>query len=169
MADSTLYKTALSKAMAICSRSEHCTDDIRLKLQLWGVGETDIIRIISELTRENFINEKRYAEAFVKDKFRYNKWGKVKIRANLKLKKLPVEMIGSALDSIDDDLYKKTLADLLASRRRSVKAKNQYDLKGKLLRYGLSKGFESDLLYNILSGEFENPDHEGHEGDQEND
>jgi regulatory protein len=169
MSDSTLYKTALSKAMAICSRSEHCTDDIRSKLMLWGVGETDIVRIISALTRENFINEKRYAEAFVKDKFKYNKWGKVKIRAHLKLKKLTGEVISAALDSIDDDLYKKTLADLLAAHRRSVKAKNQYDLKGKLLRFGLSKGFESELLYNILSGEFENPDQEGHEGDQEND
>jgi len=152
MADSTFYKTALSKAMAICSRSEHCTDDIRSKLQMWGVGETYIARIISELIRENFINEKRYAEAFVKDKFRYNKWGKVKIRAGLKMKKIPGEIIKTALDSIDDDLYKKTMADLLASRRRSVKAKNQYDLKGKLLRYGLSKGFERDLLYEILSG-----------------
>lgn len=151
MADSTLYKTALTKAMAICSRSEHCPDDIRSKLQLWGVGETDIVRIISELTRENFINEKRYAEAFVKDKFRYNKWGKVKIRAGLKMKKIPGEIIKTALDSIDDETYRKTIEDLISVHRRSVKAKNQYDLKGKLLRYGLSKGFESELLYNILS------------------
>jgi regulatory protein len=152
MAESTLYKTALSKAMAICSRSEHCTDDIRSKLQSWHVAESDIARIISELTRENFINEKRYAESFVKDKFRYNKWGKVKIRAGLKMKKIPGEIIKTALDSIDDETYRKTIEDLVYVHRRSVKAKNQYDLKGKLLRYGLSKGFESDLLYDILSG-----------------
>jgi regulatory protein len=169
MADSTLYKTALSKAMAICSRSEHCTDDIRLKLQSWGVGETDIEKIIMNLIKENFINEKRYSEAFVKDKFKYNKWGKVKIRAGLKMKKIPGEMIKIAVDSIDNGLYKKTLEELLIVHRRSIKAKNQYDLKGKLFRYGMSKGFESELLYNILSGEFENPDQEGHEGDQEND
>ncbi len=169
MADSPFYKTALSKAMALCSRREYCNDDIRSKLQSWGVGESDTIRIISALTRENFLNEKRYAEAFVKDKFRYNKWGKVKIRANLKLKKLPNDVIISALDSIDTDLYRRTLTDLLAAHRRTVRAKNQYDLKGKLLRYGLSKGFESEILYRVLSGEFENPDNEGHEGDQEND
>ncbi len=128
------------------------SDDIRSKLQIWGVGETDIARIISELMRENFINEKRYAEAFVKDKFRYNKWGKVKIRAGLKMKKIPGEIIKTALDSIDDETYRKTIEDLISVHRRSVKAKNQYDLKGKLLRYGLSKGFESDLLYDILSG-----------------
>jgi regulatory protein len=120
-------------------------------MQSWSVGNTDSDRIISILIQENFINEKRYAEAFVKDKFRYNKWGKVKIRAGLKMKKIPGEIIKTALDSLDDVTYRKTIEDLLSVHRRSVKAKNQYDLKGKLLRYGLSKGFESDLLYDILS------------------
>jgi regulatory protein len=67
------------------------------------------------------------------------------------LKKIPGEIIKNALDSIDNDTYRKTIEDLISGHRRSVKAKNQYDLKGKLLRYGLSKGFESDLLYDILS------------------
>jgi regulatory protein len=151
MAENNLYKTALSKAMALCSQREYCIDDIRSKLQLWGVGEIDNEKIIANLVKENFINEIRYSEAFTKDKFRYNKWGKVKIRANLKMKKIPADVISSALNSIDDELYKKTLEELLTTHRRSVKAKNQYDLKGKLLRYGLSKGFESELLYDILS------------------
>lgn len=152
MSESELYKTALSKAMALCSKREYCTDDIRTKLQSWGIGESDTGRIIMNLIKENFINEGRYAEAFVKDRFRYNKWGKVKIRSGLKMKKIPGEIIKSALDSIDDNTYRKTIEDLISVHRRSVKAKNQYDLKGKLLRYGLSKGFESDLLYDILSG-----------------
>jgi len=152
MSESIIYKTALSKAMALCSQREYCTDDIKSKLQSWSVGKTDSDRIISTLIRENFINEKRYAEAFTKDKFRYNKWGKIKIRASLKMKKIPGDIINQALDSIDTEFYKKTIKELLTTHRRSVKAKNQYDLKGKLLRYGLSKGFESDLLYDILSG-----------------
>lgn len=151
MAETQLYKRALAKAMSICSRREYCNDDIRTKLQSWYISDSDSEKIIASLTRENFINEKRYTEAFVKDKFRYNKWGKVKIRANLKMKKIPGDMISSALESIDDEQYRKIIEELLRSHRRSVKAKNQYDLKGKLLRYGLSKGFESDLLYEILS------------------
>ncbi len=150
MDDSTLYKTALSKAMALCSKREYCTNDIRTMLRSWSAGEIDIERIILNLIKENFINEKRYAEAFVKDKFRYNKWGKVKIKAGLKLKKIPEEIIKTSLDSIDNVTYRKTIEDLISAHRRSVKAKNQYDLKGKLLRYGLSKGFESELLYDIL-------------------
>ena len=167
MSESTIYKTALSKAMALCSQREYCIDDIKSKMQSWSVGNTDSDKIISTLIHENFINEKRYAEAFVKDKFRYNKWGKIKIRVSLKMKKIPVDIINSALDSIEPELYKKTIEELLTAHRRSVKSKNQYDLKGKLLRYGLSKGFESDLLYDILSGEFKNIDQEGHEGGQE--
>jgi regulatory protein len=151
MAENNLYTAALSKAMALCSRREYCIDDIRSKLHSWSVGENEIESIIVSLVKENFINENRYSEAFVKDKFRYNKWGKVKIRANLKMKKIPADVISSALNSIDHELYLKTLEELLTTHRRSVKAKNQYDLKGKLLRYGLSKGFESELLYDILS------------------
>jgi regulatory protein len=151
MAENNLCTAALSKAMALCSQREYCIDDIRSKLHSWSVGESDIEMIIESLVKENFINENRYSEAYAKDKFRYNKWGKVKIRANLKMKKIPSDVIISALNSINHELYVKTLEELLTAHRRSVKAKNQFDLKGKLLRYGLSKGFESDLLYDILS------------------
>jgi len=151
MSEKISYKAALSKAMAICSHREYCVEDIRLKLNSWGIGEDDIRKIINCLISENFINEKRYSEAFVKDKFKYNKWGKVKIKANLKMKNIPQEIISSALDSIEKDLYRQSLIELLKAHRRIVKGKNQYDIKGKLLRYGLSKGFESELLYDILS------------------
>jgi regulatory protein len=151
MFENTLFKTALNKAMAQCSRQEFCSADLRNKLLLWGVGNNDAENIISILTKENFINESRYSTAFVKDKFNYNKWGKVKIAAHLRTKNIPPDIIKSALDSIDNELYKKTLMDLISGHRRFVKAKNQYDLKAKLLRYGLSKGFENSLLYDILN------------------
>ncbi len=151
MNESTLYKTALGKAMAQCSRREYCCDDIRNKLISWGVSGNDSEKIIVNLIKENFINEQRFATAFVKDKFNYNKWGKIKIAAHLRHKSIPGEIIKQALDSIDYDIYIKVLKDLITSHRRSVKSKNQYDLKAKLLRYGLSKGFESSLLYEVLN------------------
>jgi regulatory protein len=67
------------------------------------------------------------------------------------MKKVPAGIVSSALECIDDELYRRILNELIVSHRRSVKAKNQYDLKGKLLRYGLSKGFESQLLYDIIA------------------
>ncbi|MBE3085103.1 MAG: RecX family transcriptional regulator [Bacteroidetes bacterium] len=150
MSENALFKTTLSKAMAQCSRREFCCSEIRTKLYSWGLGDIDSEKIISMLIKENFINEDRFAQAFVKDKFNYNKWGKVKIAAHLRVKNIPGDIIRTALDVIDNELYKKTLSDLISSHRRFVKAKNQYDLKAKLLRYGLSKGFESSLLYDIL-------------------
>lgn len=153
MADSTLYKSGLSKAMAICSKSEHCISDIREKLYAWGLNQSDSDRIIKELLKENFLNEERYAAAFVKDKFRYNRWGKMKISAHLKHKKLPTEIITSALGLIDYDEYRKVLTELISSHEKSVKAKTGYELKAKLFRYGISKGFESNLMYEVLNSE----------------
>ncbi len=151
MAEESLFATSLERAMAQCSRREYCIDDIRQKLQIWGVRNSDAEKIIEILIKENFINELRYATAYSRDKFKYNKWGKIKISVHLKVKKIPSELIQQSLDSIDNDLYIKTLNDLIENHKRTVKAKNQFDLKAKLLRYGLSKGFESSLLYDILN------------------
>jgi len=151
MADNILFKTVLSKAMAHCSRREYCIDDIRRKMLVWGVSNKDAENIISILVRENFINEVRYANAFVRDKFIYNKWGKIKIEVHLKVKKIPQDIIQQALEVIDNEAYMKLIKVLISEQRKKVKAKNQYDLKAKLLRYGLSKGFESSILYDLLN------------------
>jgi regulatory protein len=151
MSESTLFKTALRRSMAECSRRELCISEVRTKLQSWGIKDAEEDKIINILIEEKFINESRYATAFVKDKFSYYKWGRIKISMHLNAKNIPGDIIRKAIDIIDSDVYKKTLIDLLSARRRSVKAKNQYDLKAKLLRYGLSKGFESSLLYDILN------------------
>ncbi len=150
MAENEIYKTALSRAMALCAGREQCIKDIRQKLISWDVALHDTGRIIDTLLKENFINEERYAGAFVKDKFTCNRWGKVKIAAHLRAKGIPQELINKALDSIDDETYIRILGNLISGHRIKIKAKNQFDLKAKLLRYGMSKGFESDLLYDIL-------------------
>jgi regulatory protein len=151
MAESILFKTALNKAMAQCSRREYCIRDIEVKLNEWGLNESDCQKITGILIKENFLNEERYASAFARDKFKYNKWGRIKITAHLRAKNIPAEKIKNALDTIDNDLYKKSLNDIISSHRKTIKAKNQYDLNAKLLRYGASKGFESSLLYDILN------------------
>ncbi len=137
--------------MALCSRREYCISDIRSKLEQWGVGGQETGKILSELVRQNFINEDRYSRAFVRDKFNYNKWGRVKIAAHLKSKSVPGEIIRQALECIDDEAYLDALKEMLRTHKRSIRAKNQYDLKGKLLRFGLSRGFESHLLYGLLN------------------
>jgi regulatory protein len=151
MAESLLFQTALKKAMALCAGREYCQSDIRQKLVTWSVDTPDSEKIISRLVNEKFIDEERYSSSFVKDKFRYNKWGRVKIASALKMKNIPGDTINNALRSIDDETYMAALRDMISTQRRKVKAKNQYDLKGKLLRFGLSRGFESHLLYDLLN------------------
>jgi regulatory protein len=151
MAENKLFSIALNKAMSVCSKSEFCRADIYRKLSSWGVEKNDSEKIIGVLIKENFINELRYSLAFVSDKFKYNKWGKVKIAAHLRAKNLPSDLISSALDSIDNEQYIKMIRELIDNHRRTVKAKNPYELKAKLLRYGLTKGFESSLLYEMLN------------------
>jgi regulatory protein len=151
MAETPSVRAALNRAMAICSRREFCVMDIRIRLQSWGLKTREEESVINTLIKENFLNEKRYAEAFVKDRYNQNKWGKIKISAHLRAKKIDQSVITNALGVIDDKEYRKTIRDMIYCHRKSVKAKNQYDLKGKLLRYGLSKGFESDILYDILN------------------
>jgi len=151
MSENSLVKTALNKAMALCASREYCSGDIRAKLDSWGLNDSEVNSVISTLIKEDFINDKRYAEAFVRDKYHHNKWGKVKIAAHLKAKKITSGQISSALALLDDDQYRQMVRDTLDSHRKFVKAKNQYDLKGKLLRFGLSKGFESNILYDILN------------------
>jgi len=151
MAESELFTVSLNKSMAQCSHKELCKEDIHKKLALWGVADDDIERIIDILVKEKFIDETRYASAFVRDKFKYNKWGKVKIASHLKSKRIPSAIISQALGSIDHDQYVRFLQGLLEVHKRSVKAKNQIDLKSKLLRYALSKGFESSLVYDVIN------------------
>ena len=153
MSENSSYKLALSKSMALCSSREYCISDIRTNLSKWGIGERDSDKIIEELVSNNFINELRYAKAFTNDKFKHNKWGKGKIRSHLKLKNLTNESINSALSSIDEGLYRDVIRDLLEKHKRIVKFRNQYELKSKLIRFGLSRGFESNILYDILGSE----------------
>jgi regulatory protein len=151
MSESNLNQIALKKAMALCANREICPADIKQKLLIWGVDNKEIQKIINHLINEKFIDEKRYALAFVTDKFRYNRWGKIKIASALRMKNIAESTINEALNSIDNDIYSGELSNIIATHRKVIKAKNKYDLKGKLLRYGLSKGFESHLLYDLLN------------------
>jgi len=151
MDDNDFFKTALNRAMALCAGREYCSGDIRSKLDSWGIKSDDAIKILEILVNEKFIDDIRYAEAYVKDKYRQNKWGRMKIASMLRLKKIPGNIIDSAMQTIDEDEYRQTVREVVMSHNKSVKAKNSYDLKGKLMRFGLEKGFESNLLYDIMN------------------
>ncbi len=144
------YNEALSKLAALCSRSEQCILSCTEKLTKWGISESDSKKIIQYLISEKYIDERRYALFFAKDKHSLSHWGKLKIGNHLKLKKIPSEYIKEALESISEEKYKDQLYELLKNKLKSVKARNSYELKGKLFRFALGRGFESNkILQNI--------------------
>ena len=144
------YKEALKYAMDLCSRQERCRSEISEKLASSGISDTEIEKILGTLEKENFIDEARYAGTFSRDKLRFNKWGKVKIRYMLERKNLPETIISKALNEIDEDWYGGILREELLKKRRAIRASNAFDLRGKLFNFARQRGFETGLIYAVL-------------------
>lgn len=144
------FKTALNKASSLCSRQEQCCFDIRKKLQKWNVHPNDQEKILDLLVQEKFIDESRFATSYVRDKFRFNNWGREKIRWQLKQKGISNENIDHALAQIDEDEYKKTLSSLLKKKKEQLKNTEFNKVKAALIRNAVSKGFEMDIIFPIV-------------------
>lgn len=151
---------ALNRVAVYCSTAEHCRAEIAEKLQRWGIAYDAIERILDRLEQDKYIDEERFCRAFINDKYRFAKWGKVKIKQALQLKKIPSVTYHSFLNEIDEEEYLSILRDLLNSKRKSVRAENEYELNGKLMRFAFSRGFEmKDIRRCIdLSDENEYPE-----------
>ncbi|MCR8911221.1 RecX family transcriptional regulator [Barnesiella sp. ET7] len=141
---------ALHRAAALCSSAEHCTADIREKLARWGVTEADSRTIIDRLVQERFIDEQRYAVAFVKDKFRFSGWGRIKMRYALQQKRIDGSDIDHALATLDEEQYNDRLLELLQAKSRSIRDDDPEARRAKLFRFATSRGFESTLIFNAL-------------------
>jgi regulatory protein len=147
---------ACSKAEQFCSASEHCIAEVQAKLATWGADEHEAAAILAHLLHDGYINETRYAVAFTRDKYRFNQWGRVKIQQALRLKHLSNADIQEGLEAIDEDEYLDTLRQLVAQKRRSVKAATEYERNAKLLRFVIGKGYEmSEALKCIKAPEYE--------------
>lgn len=149
-------KELLLRAQRICSAREYCISDVRSLLERWGADDEQTKTwVIDRLKEDKFIDEQRYCRAFVLDHFRHSQWGKVKITMSLKSKNIPASVIASGLEAIDNQEYLALLKKIISDHRRTVRAKNRFDLKGKLLRYALGKGFESSLVYEIINSGYD--------------
>lgn len=144
------YLIALAKAMQWCASEEHCLWDVRRKLTRLGCDPSDIHHILQRLTTEGFVNENRYALAFASGKFKLFKWGKNKTAATLRMKSIPEQYIARALESIDAAAYHDTLNKLLNKKKRELNGETPLEMKQKLLRFALQKGYEVDMVYALL-------------------
>ena len=140
-----------TRAEAYCSAAEHCRSEVRAMLERHGAEKPDIESIINNLVKEGFIDESRYAHAFVHDKVRFAKWGRVKIAQALWQKRIPQDITDAALESIDDDEYLAALRDVVKAKFRTVKGATEYERKMKTMRSVCSRGYEPALVRKVLN------------------
>jgi regulatory protein len=143
-------RTGLVKAESYCAYQERSQQEVRSKLYDWGLWPNEVEEVISELIENNFLNEERFARAYVSGKFNIKHWGKIKIKQGLKLKKITDKMIAIALNTIDYDEYLQTILNTAEKKLPLIKEKDVYKRKYKLTTYLMSKGFENDLILEVL-------------------
>jgi regulatory protein len=141
---------ALRYTMDLCSRQEKCCSEIREKLEKHDVPKDQIEQVLNTLKKEGFIDENRYAGMFTRDKLRFNKWGKIKIRYMLAGKKIPEEIVNVAINNIDDNTYREILKEELLKKRFHVRGDNPFEIRNKLTRFAQQRGFETGLVVQIL-------------------
>ncbi len=137
--------------MALCSIQERCVHEIKEKFISWGLEIKDIDQMINKLQKEDFINEERFVRAFVKDKFLFNKWGKQKILFSLRHKNITDKYIQKAFDEILGENYVDVVRSELEKKYEKLGKGNSMEIKGKLYRYGASKGYETEILYKVIN------------------
>ena len=136
---------------ALCAQAEHCQQEMRDKMRRWELDETVQNRIVTRLVKERYVDDERYARAFVKDKIRYNKWGRRKVQQALWQKHIDADIQQRVLDEIDEKEYLDILRPLLKQKRKSIKAESDYELNQKLIRFALGRGFGFDIIRQCLN------------------
>ncbi|MDZ4758284.1 MAG: regulatory protein RecX [Bacteroidota bacterium] len=141
----------LDKARRYCSYQERCHSEVRNKLYELGARGLDLDNIIVRLIEENFLNEERFAIAYAGGKFRQKQWGRVKITLELKARKISVYCIQKAMKEVPEDDYVQTLDNIIFKKNNLLKEKNPLTKKMKLVAYGISRGYEQDLVWSAVN------------------
>jgi regulatory protein len=143
-------KTALAKAEHYCAYQERSQQEVRDKLYEWGLYPKSVENVIILLIAGNFLNEERFANVYTRSKFNQKGWGKNKIKQGLKLKRVSDPLIKKALKVIDGDDYLMMLQQILQKKSLLLAEKDQFKRRYKLQQYALSRGYENDLIADVL-------------------
>ena len=143
-------KMALEKGANYCAYQERCQHEVRQKLYELKLDSDDVEEVLMMLIQDDFVNEERFAKAYCRGKFNQNKWGRTKIIQGLKQKKVSERCIRTGLKEIDIDKYQEVLVLILEKKRALIKDKNQWVIKKKLLNYAIQKGYEYEIIQNLI-------------------
>lgn len=146
-------ETAFLRLSSKCALAELCTHDAKRLMTRWELEPQLQAEVIARLIKEKFIDEDRYAHAFVRDKFRYNHWGASRIRMELLRREIDGSTVEDALAEISEDDNLSELRRLIEQKRKTVKAESDYELRGKLIRFAMSRGFSYGDISKVLDTE----------------
>ncbi len=153
MAKQLIYtiKEGKSKGAKYCSLQERSQQQLRDKLYDWGLYGDEVEEVISWLISEDFVNEERFAQSYVRGHFKQKKWGRIKIKQGLEQKKISEYCIKKGMKEIDNEEYYNTINSLLEKKWRILKEPNLFIKKQKVVRYLLQKGYEADLVWDAVN------------------
>ena len=146
---------AYQKLTDLCARSEHCQQEMIEKMRQWGVSKEEQAEVMDRLITERYVDDKRFARAFIYDKIRYNKWGRRKVEQALWIKRIDDSISRPLLDEVDDNEYIRILQPMLKQKRKSIRAKSEYEATMKLIKFALSRGFGMDIIKQCIEVEDE--------------
>ena len=145
----------LDKMAKYCAYQERCVKDVTDKLKTFEISEKERKVIINYLIDNRFVNNERFANAFVRGKINQSGWGLNKIRFHLMQKGIDKALIDKALQAFDEEIYRQRLLEVLMTKAKTVKAANDFEKKRKLAAYAMQKGFEAPLVWEVLKDSFE--------------
>lgn len=145
-------KEALLKLAALCSRAEHCSWDLIQKMVKWQLNPDARMRVLARLIDGKYVDDARFVRFFINDKVKYNHWGRRKVEQALWAKHIERDVYQPILDEMAEADYADVLRPLLAAKRKTVKASNDYELKMKLIRFALGRGFTMDVISRCIDG-----------------
>lgn len=135
---------AYTRLAGVCARGERTPFDMHLKMMLWGFSAAEAEAVVNKLREQGFIDEYRYARAFVHDKHEFDRWGKLKIAAHLRAKQIPEDAIVQALEMIDTSGDVETLVSLMRKRAGTLKSKEPRLARASLMRFAAARGYSMD-------------------------
>ena len=143
---------ALQKLSALCARAEHSSGEMLEKMRRWQLPDDARERVLDRLIDEKFVDDERFARLFVREKIRFDRWGRRKIEQALYQKGVASDISRRVLDEVDDEAYVAELKKLIAAKRRSVQAESDYEMRAKLTKYALGRGFDYNVIRQCIDG-----------------
>ncbi len=140
----------LDKMAKYCAYQERCVKDVKDKLKTYDIPQESKDEILDYLLDNRFVNDERYAKAFVRGKVNQSGWGVNKIRFHLMQKGIDKELIDEALGQTDEEVYRQRLIEILKTKAKTVKADSDFEKKRKLAAYAMQKGFEGPLVWEVV-------------------